>query len=255
MLFGPRLFTSLSLLVLFLIAVPEVASESSLLSKDTVSPENPPNGMVWIPGGVFTMGTIDADDEEGPYHEVKISGFFMDRTEVTQEQFKKKIFSNPSFNKTCPTCPAERVTWFEANAYCKKAGKRLPTEAEWEYAARGGLQTIYSWGAKHTQADSFAWYESNAAFTTHPVGKKKPNNYGLHDMNGNVWEWCADWYDARYYEKTPRENPPGPEEGTHRVIRGGSFENPDRALRPAARDRCKPDARRPGIGFRCMKGK
>ncbi|MBD3322253.1 MAG: SUMF1/EgtB/PvdO family nonheme iron enzyme [Chitinivibrionales bacterium] len=247
------LIQSISVLILLVFCMPSPARDSENTAGKKDSAGTPPAGMVWIPGGVFSMGTVGANNEEGPLHEVTIDGFFMDTAEVTQEDFVRQIFSNPSFNATCPACPVERVTWFEARAYCRKLGKKLPTEAQWEYAAHSGTQTIYSWGSNDGGADSFAWYESNSSFRTHPVAKKGPNAFGLFDMSGNVWEWCADWYDRDYYQKSPEVNPAGPGNGTHRVIRGGSFENTVRALRPAARDRCKPEARRQNVGFRCVK--
>ncbi len=173
-------------------------------------------------------------------HEVCVDRFYMDKYEVTQEQYLKYIGHNPSKLKG-PDRPVEMVTWHEAENYCRKAGKRLPTEAEWEYAARGnGNMGEY-------------WYEDNSGGETQNVGGKSPNGYGLHDMLGNVWEWTADWYDKNYYKNSPRHNPRGPSSGKFKVLRGGSWSDTSKYLRPAKRFRFKPSHRENRYGFRCVR--
>ncbi len=191
----------------------------------TISDFTPP-GMVYVAGGTFQMGSNKYSDEK-PIHTVTISSFFMDKTEVTQGQYRKVMGKNPSYFSGCDDCPVEKVTWHDANVYAKKVGKRLPTEAEWEYAARGGVETNGSSSqtkyAGSNNIKDVAWYEGNSGSKTHPVGQKDPNELGLYDMSGNVWEWCSDWYDSGYYKNSPKNNPKGPNSGTDRVLRGGSW--------------------------------
>jgi formylglycine-generating enzyme required for sulfatase activity len=213
----------------------------------------PPPGMRWIPGGTFRMGTTDGEGEfnEHPIHSVTLNGFFMDTTEVTQKENARVMGANPSYFKDCPDCPVENVTWTNAAAYCKKTGKRLPTEAEWEYAARGGSTSLYYWG--DDMNGDYLWYTDNSAEKTHPVGLKKPNEYGLYDMIGNVWEWCNDWYDSTYYSKSPAQDPAGPQSARHRVFRGGSWLSNETSLHSAHRDGGVPESRGNLFGFRCAK--
>jgi formylglycine-generating enzyme len=314
------------------------------------APIAPPD-MVWIPGGEFTMGTDAAIgwDDEKPAHRVKVNGFFLDETEVTNSQFRdfvdatryvttaekapdvdeisrqlppgtspppkemlvpgSLVFTPPNravdltqvswWEWTPGACwkhpegpgsnldgrddhPVVHVSWDDAVAYCKWAGKRLPTEAEWEFAARGGLDNKpYTWGDEkpgaggkwqcniwqgefpgtNTKADGFE--------RTAPVKSFAPNGYGLHDMAGNVWEWCADWYDRELYRKRAGKltaNPIGPDATndplhpfeTRRVQKGGSFlcaDNYCTRYRPSARHGCSPDSGMSHVGFRCAKTK
>ncbi|MBI5637857.1 MAG: formylglycine-generating enzyme family protein [Nitrospinae bacterium] len=173
-------------------------------------------------------------------------GFFMDKTEVTQEAYQRVIGSNPSKFQGCPTCPVEQVTWDEAAAYCTKVGKRLPTEQEWEYAATsGGKGEIYAGTSNEGELGDYAWYKDNSggggmslfsSGKTHPVGKKKPNGLGLYDMSGNVSEWTDSWYNDKKEE---------------RVCRGGSWGNSAGPLRAAYRNYGGPDDSFSHFGFRC----
>lgn len=201
---------------------------------------------VLIPAGEFQMGSKAAEDETP--HTVHLSAFTIDKFEVTQEQFEKVMGNNPSdFNGK--NLPVEQVTWYEARDYCKAVGKRLPTEAEWEKAARGGTQTIYTWG---DAIDSdHAWYWDNSKRSTHSVGIRKPNTLGLYDMSGNVWEWVGDYYGDTYYQFSPKENPQGPFTGKYRVIRGGSWRDLPDFLRTTRRNYDLPAGRFNHIGFRC----
>ena len=222
--------------------------------------------MVWIASGTFTMGSPpnekDRQSNEGPQTEVTISrGFLMSKYEVTQAQYKAVMGSNPSYFKG-DNNPVEAVSWHDAGAYCitlteqeKAAGVlpggyeyRLPTEAEWEYACRARTTTRFSYGddLDYSQLGEYAWYDSNSGGTTHPVGQKKPNGWGLYDMHGNVWEWCQDWWgsglalaQARLgrgrYPGGSVIDPQGPATGSSRVGRGGSWYWIGRSCRSADR--------------------
>ena len=268
-------------------------SQSKNISKD---------GMVFIEGDTFTMGTDDGMDYEAPAHEVALKSFWIDEAEVTVEDFEKFIkatnyvteaerfgdsgvfdFENKGWtmrenanwrqpeganSKANEDEPVTQISWNDANAYAKWAGKRLPTEAEWEFAARGDLKDKeYAWGdelrpdgkpvanwwqgefpAKNTIEDGFAGRA--------PVKSFAPNGYGLYDVAGNVWEWTADWYDADYYKMSPRENPQGAASGTERTMRGGSFlcaKNFCTNYRVAGRSHSSPDTGLNNVGFRCVR--
>lgn len=212
-------------------------------------------GMVKIPSGCFTMGAAahesDALHSEKPAHPVCLSAFQIDPTEVTQQDFLKHMGHNPSHNNTCSTCPVESVTWTEAQQYCQALGKRLPTEAEWEYAARAGTQTPYFWGDEFNP--DYSWNAFNSHGTPQPVRTNLPNDWRLYDMSGNVWEWVADWADNTYYTHSPKKDPKGPTEGTSRMVRGGSFNASPRFLRSATRGWAEPHERLPYVGFRCAR--
>jgi formylglycine-generating enzyme required for sulfatase activity len=212
------------------------------------------DGMVWIEGGSFNMGSNDGESNEKPVHQVTVSGFYMDKTEVTQAEYERVMGNNPSHFKRCPTCPVEQVSWDDAMAYCQKTGKRLPTEAEWEYAARAGSTTKYYWG--NGSLDAYAWYSGNSGSKTHAAGQKQPNAWGLYDMSGNVYEWCSDWYNEGYYAKSPSNNPQGAGDGQYRVLHGGSWydENPE-LLRSADRRFGEPGYRLNLAGFRCVRSR
>lgn len=207
---------------------------------------NSPEGMALIPAGEFVMGK-EGSSNKTP-HTVYLDAFYMDKHEVTQEEFERVRGYNPSKFKG-PDLPVDQSIWFEAKGYCQKVGKRLPTEAEWEKAARGGTSSLYYWGDE--MDEEFAWYNDNAGDTTHAVGMKKPNSYGLYDMSGNVWEWTTDWYEKKYYETSPKNNPPGPTDGEEKVIRGGSWYSGKMHLSSATRYWSLPNERNSNFGFRC----
>ena len=211
--------------------------------------------MVLVQGGTFEMGDTfgGGSDDEKPVHEVTLDDFYIDKYEVTQKEYKKVIGENPSYFKNCEDCPVESVTWFAAQEYCDKVGKRLPTEAEWEYAARSGGKKE-KWAGTSASPALYTWYSANSGRKTHPVGQKKPNGLGIYDMSGNVWEWCSDWYDNNYYRNSPKVNPQGPSSGNSRVLRGGSwFGNEGGGTRSALRLRVIPDYRGLLSGFRCAR--
>jgi formylglycine-generating enzyme required for sulfatase activity len=169
--------------------------------------------MVLISGVTFWMGCVPGDDEcdsdMKPRHQVTVSSFWMDTHEVTQARYKGEMGRNPSRFKGCADCPVESITWHEARDNCARVGKRLPTEAEWEFAARGGKEGE----VRHGPLEAVAWYSGNSGDKTNPVGRNQPNGYGLYDMLGNVSEWCSDWYDEGYYGKSPSRDPAGPGSG------------------------------------------
>jgi len=296
------------------------------------------NGMIWIPGGTFWMGSEEGQADEKPVHEVSVDGFWIDETEVTNEQFDKFVRATGYVTvaerkpdpREYPGVPAEKlvagsivftprpditsldnhfqwweyvaganwrhpegpdssivgrekhpvvhVCWYDTQAYCQWAGKRLPTEAEWELASRGGLaRQPYVWGQEkvpegkwraniwqgqfpneNTQADGFRGTAAVKSFA--------PNGYGLYDIAGNVWEWCADWYMPDYYASSSRKNPPGPDESfdpnepgvAKRVQRGGSYLCSDlycMGYRPSARMKASPDTGLSHTGFRCVRSR
>ena len=190
--------------------------------------------MVYVEGGTFTMGATseqgsDAESNEKPVHQVTLSDYYIGKTEVTQELWKAVMGKNPSYFKGDLSRPVETVSWKDCQKFITKLNKltgkrfRLPTEAEWEYAARGGNR---SRGYKYAGSDnlgSVAWYDSKSGFTTHPVGTKSPNELGLYDMSGNVWEWCQDWKGG--YSSVSQTNPTGPSSGSNRVLRGGCWDS------------------------------
>lgn len=207
--------------------------------------------MVFLKSACYTMGSEEYIAEE-PEHEVCLNPFYLDRYEVTQKQFKKVMGFNPSHVKG-DRLPVESVTWPESDIYCRKLGLRVPTEAEWEYAARAGASSSYAWG--WDMDDAYGWYKKNSNAAPHPVGQKKPNALGFFDMNGNVWEWVADWFHPDYYEissqSAPINDPQGPMTGQFVILRGGSFEDDPFYLRSAARYWYQPDLRNRNLGFRC----
>lgn len=205
--------------------------------------------MVAIPAGQFTMGSDQGNPDEAPPHKVTLHAFLMDSTPVTNEMYTKAQLPNPSHWQESPKQPVERVRWRDAKLYCnersrlegltpcynektpewdcdyKANGYRLPTEAEWEYAARAGTEGQYDFGAKDVLRQ-YAWFAENSDQKTHPVGEKKPNRWGLSDMYGNVSVWCEDVYDPNYYKTSPSEDPhgpPSPGKDVKRVLRGGSW--------------------------------
>lgn len=214
---------------------------------------NPKDGLtyIWIPPGSFMMGCSPGDNEcsdnEKPSHRVEITkGFWIGETPVTQAAYERVMGSNPSRFKG-PQRPVECVSWDDALAYCRTVGMRLPTEAEWEYAARAG-NTAARYGDLH----DIAWYDKNSPSQTHDVKGKRPNAWGLYDTLGNVWEWVSDWYDEKAYAVGDTRNPSGPIYGQYRIVRGGSWGSDSRFARASVRNRLVPAYRDFIIGFRCV---
>jgi len=184
--------------------------------------------MIYVEGGTFQMGsTTTGNPDEEPVHSVTLSNFSIGKYEVTQAEWKAVMGANPSYFTPCDNCPVEYVSWNAIQTYLKKlnalTGKiyRLPTEAEWEYAARGGkLSKGYFFSGSNT-IDDVAWYWSNSSYKTHVVGQKTPNELGIYDMTGNVYEWCSDWYGS--YTASSQTNPTGPSSGSYRVMRGSCW--------------------------------
>ncbi|MFQ5561368.1 MAG: formylglycine-generating enzyme family protein [Nitrospinota bacterium] len=217
-------------------------------------------GFVFVSGGCFNMGDLSekGDADALPVHEVCVDDFYLSDHEVTQEEWTKVMGNNPSYFYSCgKECPVEKVSWFEVQDYIKKVNKqrgtnyRLPTEAEWEYAARsGGKPERWAGTNDVSELIDYAWYVSNSARHPHPVKGKKPNHIGLYDMTGNVWEWVQDWYSEEYYNSKVRNNPTGPFQGTNRVIRGGGWPYQAREVRVFYRNDDSPEYRLSFVGFR-----
>lgn len=227
--------------------------------------------MMRLPGGELAMGSKDGNTDEKPVHTVKLDPFYMDTYEVSQLEYEQMMDANPSRFKG-DDLPVDSVTWHEAKEYCGKVSKRLPTEAEWEFAAGGGSKSKFFWG---DEIDGhFLWYEGNSGVPvtkigekhakvfplhvsragggTHPVGQKSSNLFGLHDMSGNVWEWVWDWYHPKYYKLSKRiNNPGGPKNGKMKVNRGGSWYSGESQVRTAKRGAEEPNKRSNSLGFRC----
>jgi formylglycine-generating enzyme required for sulfatase activity len=218
--------------------------------------------FVLIPAGEFMMGSPDtvqqAWDSEKPVHRVTISKpFYMGKYEVTQSQWQAVMGDNPSQFEGANR-PVESVSWEDVQTFIRtlnqKAGYeacRLPTEAQWEYAARAGSTTIYHFSDDPAHLGDHAWYEENAGGYTHSVGQKKPNAWGLYDMHGNVHEWVQDWYHKTYYQNSPTVDPQGLDTGVGRVVRGGGWRRPAQYVRAADRSWYTPGSRVDHIGFRC----
>lgn len=221
--------------------------------------------FVRIEAGCFTMGREaelkGSSDVEVPAHKVCIEKpFYLGETEVTQKQWQTIMGDNPSKYKG-EYKPVEKVSWEDVQKFIAKlneqeGGKyfRLPTEAEWEYAARAGSSTMYSFGDKPNDLGTYAWFGNEGYHgTSEEVGTKKPNPWGLFDMHGNVWEWVQDWYDPNYYHNSPEKDPKGPESGQYKVYRGGSWVGKAINLRSAVRYSGLPVSRTNDIGFRLLR--
>jgi formylglycine-generating enzyme required for sulfatase activity len=214
--------------------------------------------MVTVAGGTFVMGATDdnseASSDERPAHRVNLAAYTICTTEVTQALWKAVMGSNPSSFTGNLQRPVENVTWNECQTFIKKlnqmTGKtfRLPTEAEWEYAARGGINNHGFTFAGSNNIDDVAWYSNNSGSTTAPVATKSPNELGLYDMSGNVSEWCSDWYGS--YDSEVQYNPQGPTTGNYRVNRGGNWMLGSGYCRTLRRDWRGPDAKSTIIGLR-----
>jgi formylglycine-generating enzyme required for sulfatase activity len=243
----------------------------------------PNPAMVYIEGGVYEMGNPHGAPDEKP-HQVSINSFYMDKYEVSNAEYaqfmNKNKAANPAWlnfedNYAKEQCriyrsdgqyhvepgfekhPVVYVSWAGALAFAQYYGLRLPTEAEWEYAARGGKQGIgYQYiYAGSNQLDSVGWYNRNARLIIRPIGQKKPNGLGLYDLSGNVFEWCTDYYDKEYYFYGPKGNPQGPDSSSTKVVRGGNVFLPDSLCRSTNRGLWNPASHNAGIGFRCVKDK
>jgi formylglycine-generating enzyme required for sulfatase activity len=217
--------------------------------------------MVFVAGGNFKMGSKTGGSDKKPAHVVWLDDFYIGKYEVTQAQWKAVMNDDGHLNffEGYPDCPVERVSWLNVVQFIIKLNAltgekfRLPTEAEWEYAARGGNK---SRAFKYSGSDSacdVAWRNDNAENMTHPVGLKKPNELGIFDMSGNVWEWCLDWYDESYYSVSPGKNPAGPPTGLERVIRGGSWFQDSSGLNVTDRKAVNPEWQLGFVGFRLCK--
>ena len=222
--------------------------------------------FVWLPPGTYWRGSEPAeagrDADEGPRHEVTLTrGFFLGTHEVTQGQWTAVLGRNPAVFRRGPDAPrrpVESVSWDDCQRFLaalnrRGAGRfRLPTEAEWEYAARAGTTTRFPWGddPEGHATHAHAWANSRSLAITHPVGTRPPNAWGLHDLHGSVWEWCADWYGP--YAAGPQRDPAGPPAGRERVFRGGSWYDFPPSLRSANRHRHPPDGRYPAVGLRLV---
>ena len=216
--------------------------------------------MIAVEGGTFTMGATaeqasDAYSDEKPTHQVTLSSYYIGKTEVTQELWQAVMGSNPS-GFSGANLPVEKVSWEDCQIFIailnELTGKyfRLPTEAEWEYAARGGSKSQgYKYSGSNT-VDDVAWYPSNSSSKTHPVATKAPNELGIYDMSGNVLERCSDWYSSSYYSSSSQYNPTGPASGSRRVYRGGSWGSSARLCRVSYRDYNGPSYRFYNLGLR-----
>jgi formylglycine-generating enzyme required for sulfatase activity len=207
--------------------------------------------FILVKGGTFQMG----DASNGPIHSVTVSDYYIGQTEVTQAQWRAVMGENPSYFKDCDACPVEQVSWEEIQTFISKLNNRsggskfrLPTEAEWEYAARGGKQSKGYTYSGSNDIDAVAWYDKNSDRKTHPVKGKAANELGLYDMTGNVWEWCSDWYGS--YSAASQTNPTGATSGSYRVSRGGSWLYDPEYCVVAFRYRYAPDSRFGLLGFR-----
>jgi len=213
---------------------------------------------VLIPAGNFDMGNASYGGDEVPVHTVHLDAYYIDEEEVSFDQYD--AFCTATSRATADDSgygrgsrPVINITWFDAHAYCLWAGKRLPTEAEWENACRAGTTTKFYWGDDpgNTLAGNYAWSYANSPSGTQPGGGKLANAFGLYDMSGNVWEWVNDWYDAGYYAVSPLNNPPGPVSGTFHITRGGSVKYSPDAMSSAYRNVIDPANRSNDSGCRC----
>lgn len=214
--------------------------------------------MIYVNGGSFEMGDgSEGNDNEIPIHHVTLDDFCISRNLITQAQWIAVMGYNPSHWQELDL-PVENISFMEVQDYIqrlnKKTGKhyRLPTEAEWEYAAKGGNCSKGFMYAGSNDLAQVAWYSSNGDEHTHPVGTKEANEIGLYDMSGNLWEWVNDWYDKSYYYSSPEHNPLGPDTGVYKVLRGGRFGSPAARCRIASRCFCEPERKCNAHGFRLV---
>jgi formylglycine-generating enzyme required for sulfatase activity len=215
--------------------------------------------FVLIPAGSFLMGDADGGGSEKPVHKVNITKpFYLGKYPVTQRQWEAVMGNNPSrFHG--PQNPVENVSWEDCQAFLEQLNRkfarsgekfRLPTEAQWEYACRAGGTGKYGFGDDAAKLGECAWFEGNSGRRTHPVGERKPNAWGLYDMLGNVWQWCADKHDWGYYSRSPADDPPGGDRGNARVLRGGCWDTIAADCRAGFRDLDGPQSRNLASGLR-----
>ncbi len=258
----PLFITGILLIICFSCQTSPSHNENSDNSPETsLAPtklviERDPETMTLIPAGTFSMGNETGNEDERPVHNVYVDAFYIDVAEVTCARYSRFLKEtgypsnqlwNPEYDR--PDDPVVGVNWYDAAAFAKWAGKRLPTEAEWEKAARGGLiGDKYPWGDEITREKS-----NYNSFGTTLVKSYEPNGYGLYDIAGNVWEWCQDWYSKDYYKTTPKKNPSGPMFAERKVVRGGAWYNNESALQVYNRHKIYPDIGSFNIGFRCVK--
>jgi formylglycine-generating enzyme required for sulfatase activity len=218
--------------------------------------------LILISPGEFLMGSEDGGSWEKPVRRVHISQpFYLGKYPVTQAQWQAVMGNNPSHFTGDLNRPVEQVSWEDAQEFLRKlnerekSGKpyRLPTEAEWEYAARAGTTTTYCFGDDPQRLGEYAWYSENSGSKTHPVGQLKSNAWGLYDIHGNVWEWVQDWFAEDFYRQrsNPDRDPQGPDNGQYRVLRGGSWNLVAWGVRVADRYWYEPGSRHANVGFRC----
>lgn len=235
--FAPLLILSLVLFPLTILGADSTAKGTTVSAASGNAFTDSATGMafIWVEGGCFRMGSPEMEagkfDDEVPHHEVCVDGFYIGKYEVTQQEWSKVMEENPSTFRG-KTLPVENVTYRDSMNFVaklnQKSGKNfdLPTEAEWEFASIGGRASKGFTYSGSNNLDEVGWYEGNSDRTTHVVGQKKANELGIHDMNGNVMEWCKDWYYNRYYASSPKDNPKGPSSGKEKVLRGGSWRMP-----------------------------
>ena len=233
-----------------------------LLHQDVAGRDGAP--LILIPAGPFFMGSETGQEDERPIHRIELDAFYIDKYEVTVSRYTRFLRAQspdrPFLWKQATEGaqgqkPVIGVDWFDAKEYCEWVGRRLPTEAEWEKAARGDDQRTYPWGnepptSAHATAGQRTWsgYETLGAVGSHARGGSP---YGVAGLAGNVWEWIADWYDQTYYATSPEKNPRGPKAGPLRVLRGGAWNNDATMIRATNRAAYNPAARRNDVGFRC----
>jgi formylglycine-generating enzyme required for sulfatase activity len=211
--------------------------------------------MALIPAGEFWMGSENGNSDEQPVHKVYLNAFYMDIYETTNALYEKCVQAKvckPLVSSGQADHPVINVTWDQARTFCEWRNARLPTEAEWEKAARGGLEgKLYPWGGESPDCQRANF--RGCVGDTSQAGSYPANGYGLFDMAGNVWEWVADWYGANYYASSPSEKPAGPDSGDSRVVRGGSWYVSANVVRSAVRYAYAPADRSSNLGFRCSR--
>ncbi len=223
--------------------------------------------MVEIPAGSFLMGSHEGEDDERPIHNVLIDRFYLCKYVVTQEEWyivmETKPWEGLKFVYEADRCPVVNISWYDAREYIEELNRlnkasdkkfRMPTEAEWEYACRAGTSNAFAYGVLKINLPKYAWYYDNAfrkgELNAHEVGTRKPNKFGLCDMQGNVYEWCSDWYRRNYYNKSPIDNPPGPHYGQYKSVRGGHWAHTEYFLKIACRGHYSPHHKDSYVGFR-----